>query len=122
MLFHHLYLLSAYLIEWGGAELHLAEVDMLKVKTADAAVVHCAVVDALAPQIGGYRPLCSAWDVGHRLAFGKLNTDGDVEVVEDMKRLHHSLGGGGQRGGCGLEESGAALPHKRVKVKQEENK
>ena len=88
-------------------EFYFAEVNVLEVKATDSAVVHGAVVYSSALEVCGCGPLCGARDVGQSLAFGKLYADGYIKVIEYMERLHHCLGGVGQRGCCGLEESGS---------------
>ena len=84
-------MLGAGVVEGCGAEVHLAEVNSLEVEAADSAVLHRAEIEPSALEVGGYCPLGGTGDVGEGLALGKLNADGDVEVVEDMERLHYGL-------------------------------
>ena len=50
-----------------------------------------AVIDAAVPDVTRHSPLCRTRDVRHRHVHIRLHADGQVEVVQDMKRLHHRL-------------------------------
>ena len=76
-------------------EFYFAEVNVVEVKATDSAVVHGAVVYPSALEVCGCGPLCGTRDAGYCLAFGELNADGDVEIIEYMERLHHGFGGVG---------------------------
>ena len=76
-------------------EFYFTECNVVEGKATDSAVVHGAVLYSSAVEVCGCGPLCGTRDVGQSLAFGKLYADGYIKVIEDMKRLHHGLGGVG---------------------------
>ena len=105
----HLNGLPFLLVQQGRLVRRLPEVDMLQVNATNIAVVHGAVVDASVGNVCGYCPLCGTGDVGYFLSLRELDACRDVEVVQDVKGLQHSLLGCSLFGCCRLEEG---CPHK----------
>ena len=69
----------------------LIEINLFQIDTADGTVVHGPVIDHLVFHIRGRGPLGRAWNIGRNLACRKLDTDWDIEVIQDLERLTNGL-------------------------------
>ena len=73
------------------------EVDPREVDTADRIVVGGLVIDPAVGQVDSRGPLRGARNV-RTLAFGMFDTDGNVEIVEQVEALLYGLEPGGALG------------------------
>ena len=83
------------------------EVDPREVDTADRIVVGGLVIDPAVGQVDSRGPLRGARNV-RTLAFGMFDTDGNVEIVEQVEALLYGLEPGGALRSRGAVEGG---PH-----------
>ena len=103
---HHFNGLLFFLVEHSPLVFHLFKVNGFQVEAPDVAVVHGAVVDAAVGNVRHHCSLCGTGNVGNLLPLLKLYARGDVEVVEEVKRLRDSffcrslLGRSGLEKGC----------------------
>ena len=69
-----------------------SEIDTVEVYLADGAVVHRTEVDGPMGNIRRRSPLCCARNVGWSGPFAEFDTDGDIEVVQNLETLEYRVG------------------------------
>ena len=86
-----MYRLTLTIIQWSGDILDLCKIDFTQIYAAYLAVMHGFPIKLASPKISDCRELGGARNIKHRLSFFVLRSNGDIEAIEYMKGLYHSL-------------------------------
>ena len=79
------------------------EVYLCKVDAANRVVVGSFEIYSATSKVDCLGPLRGTWHIGS-FTYGVLDSDGDIEVVEQVKRLQYTLLACGLHRGCGSEK------------------